>query len=119
MDTRLGLHTGSAVTLAGKHGAVVIDSPAGMLENGAAAGAIVALIQIKWTNGTTFTMKMFYGDVIGDIRELLRRHLQAAGLRDPAFELRTSYPSRTLEDSATVEEAGLVPNGTLHARPVK
>ena len=112
--------SGSATTAAphGKGGAVVIDSPAGLLESGSAAGAIVALLQIKWIDGTTFNIKMFYGDVVGDIRELLRRHLQVAGLGDATLELRTAYPSRVLADSVTIEEAGLAPTGTLHARPV-
>lgn len=34
----------------------------------------------------------------------------------PSFELRTAYPSRLLSDSDTLGEAGLIPNGILHAR---
>jgi hypothetical protein len=32
------------------------------------------------------------------------------------FELRSAFPPRLLTDSMTLEEAGLVPNGTIHAR---
>lgn len=35
------------------------------------------------------------------------------------LELRTAYPPRLLEDGNTLEEAGLSPNGTIHARKLK
>ena len=34
------------------------------------------------------------------------------------FELRAAYPPRILDDALTMAEAGLVPNGTIHARKI-
>jgi hypothetical protein len=90
-------------------------------------------------------------DLVGDLREHIRRHLYnqdhgaAAAAASPSskhssspgskglghgvhvqahpslapcdlFELRSAYPPRLLTDSMTLEEAGLLPNGTVHAR---
>ena len=88
------------------------------------ASEATAMVRIKWLDGTMLHMKMWESEMIGDVREHIRRHLynsQSEGQSqgegpDVGFELRSAHPPRALADSKTIQEAGLVPNGTLHAR---
>ena len=83
------------------------------------AAELTAMVRIKWLDGTMLHMKMWESELIGDVREHIRRHLynsQSDDYTDTGFELRSAYPPRSMKDSVSIEEAGLVPNGTLHAR---
>ena len=110
----------------GKGGVVVLTTPAA-----SASPSLIAFVtvQVRWIDGSILQAKMFQGDVIGDVREHIRRHLstltldragQCAGGLDEevVFELRAAYPPRLLEDHMTLEEAGLVPTGVVHARRI-
>jgi len=97
-----------------------------------ASGENTALIRIKWIDGTMLHMKLWETDLVGDIRENIRRHIyntrydqdydstdsSYGGLvvnDSDAFDLRAAYPPRMLSNTMTLSEAGLVPNGTVHA----
>ena len=104
---------------------IVIDTPALKITSNESCNTV--LILVKWINGSSIQMKMFSTDLIGDIREYLTRYWisrqeaeekyndNLEGLIE-RFELRSAFPPRLLTDSMTLEEAGLVPNGTIHAR---
>ncbi len=92
------------------------------------------LIRIKWIDGTMYHMRLWKTDLVGDIRENLRRHLyntssdSTMGTTDggainnvyaydnqqDTFEIRAAYPPRVLTNAMLLTEAGLVPNGTVH-----
>jgi UBX domain len=60
---------------------------------------------------------LFADDCVGDIRREIERHLDTCdggGIRE--YELRSAYPPRVLSDQMSLLEAGLIPNGTIHAR---
>jgi hypothetical protein len=80
---------------------------------------------------------MFEGDNIGDIRRYryiyiyiyiyihvyiciyLYIYRELMKYNDTEiFELRSAYPPRILPDSMSLKEAGLIPNGTIHARKI-
>jgi hypothetical protein len=56
---------------------------------------------------------MYEDDNIGDIRKELEKYNGTE-----TFELRSAYPPRVLSDSMSLKEAGLIPNGTIHARKI-
>ena len=106
---------------------IVIDTPALKIISSESCNTV--LILVKWINGASIQMKMFSTDLIGDIREYLTRYWisrQTAEEKSNSnveglverFELRSAFPPRLLTDSMTLEEAGLVPNGTIHARKI-
>jgi len=51
---------------------------------------------------------------VGDIRSELRRHFGSAYTED--YEIRSVYPSRILPHDMSLQEAQLLPNGTVHAK---
>jgi hypothetical protein len=62
---------------------------------------------------------MFAYDTILHLRQELALHFGVAVDEEMAsrvLELRTAYPAKVLSDDVTLREAGLVPNGTVHAR---
>ena len=79
-------------------------------------GTMITSVQIRWLDGTLIVATMFASDVIGDIRRLLLEYSGSTSVE--GFELRAAYPPRILDDALTMTEAGLVPNGTIHARKI-
>lgn len=65
---------------------------------------------------------MFAYDTVLHLRQELALHFETSledvdcPLVSDVLELRTAYPPRVLTDDMTLREAGLCPNGTLHAR---
>lgn len=98
-------------------GIVVLTTPAA-----SASPSLIAFVtvQVRWVDGSTLQAKMFPGDIVGDVREHIRRHFatSAGAAEEVGFELRAAYPPRLLADSMTLDEAGLVPTGVVHARRV-
>lgn len=99
----------------------------------AAAGqSRVATIKVKWHTGQVLQMEVFPQELIGDVRQYINRHFtnlkytqsrrneskdnDQENSHSTDFELRTAYPPAVLRNDMTVEEAKLVPNGTLIAR---
>lgn len=77
-----------------------------------------ATVQVKWgASGTTFILTMPKTCIVNDIRGMLA-HCQGYWTEEQAqsFELRSAFPPKILENSATLAEVGLVPNGTVHAK---
>jgi hypothetical protein len=75
----------------------------------------LASINIKWMDGKrVIKAKFFASDLIGEVKEAIKKHF--GGFKCDDFDLRSAYPPRVLLDFTTLQEAGLVPNGTLHAR---
>jgi hypothetical protein len=58
---------------------------------------------------------MFADDTIGDLRKLLVTSLPATE-HTSSFELRAAFPPNLLDDSLSMMEAGLTPNGVVHCR---
>ena len=97
-----------------------------------------ASVQIRWFDGTVLVAIMFENETIGNIRKEIEKHMKSipentdssigSGSKSETgsgtelirsicdFELRSAYPPRVLVDSMTLLEAGLIPNGTIHAR---
>ena len=87
-----------------------------------------ASVQIRWLDGSVLVAVMFSNDTVESIRKEIIAH--ARNLQDCArtlaesdckainFELRSAYPPRILLDSMSLEEAELIPNGTVHARRI-
>ncbi len=95
-------------------------------------------IQVKWKDSTSFIVRMYNYQTIGDLRKVLLQYhnknnhsnsssSNSAGSnsqrrRDssaPSFELIRSFPTRKLEDHETFQSADLVPNGILHTHFLK
>eukprot|EP00605_Chrysophyceae_sp_TOSAG23-4_P000217 GSChrysophyteH1.ASY1.ANO1.254.1 assembled CDS len=77
-----------------------------------------ALVRVKWLDGKMLHMKLWDSDLVGDVREHVRRYLYNQNIEEDTFELRGTYPPRALPNSMTLVEAGLVPNGTVHAKKI-
>ena len=121
----------SAVVGSGANQIVIISTPASQSTSPSSAKKKTdgtALIRIKWLDGRMLHMKLWDTDLVGDVREHIRRYLYNMSCDDNIsgnsgkiedgdnFELRGTYPPRPLPDSMTLVEAGLVPNGTVHAK---
>ncbi len=76
----------------------------------------ITTIQLKWIDGNQVLIKMYETDLIYQLKEYIVRYF--GGLDCPDFELRGGYPPRKLTDSTTFIEAGLTPNGTIHAKKI-
>jgi hypothetical protein len=85
-------------------------------------------VQLRWVDGSMILMKLDASDDIGTIRSMVNQHFEQVDHKYdhkddsksnhhgmPAFELRTVWPAKVVDDDCTLTEAGLVPNGTLHA----
>lgn len=99
---------------------VILRTPASLLDTESKAddndllnGKSKASIQIKWLNGTLILATMFEDDKIGDVRRELEKYNDTEN-----FELRSAYPPRILSDTMSLKDAGLIPNGTIHARKI-
>lgn len=91
-----------------------------------------ATVQIRWVDGTVLVAVMFAKDCVGCIRKEIIAHVKALNIAASIgvdkniddrfeindFELRSAYPPRILLDSMTLQEAELIPNGTVHARKI-
>lgn len=76
-----------------------------------------AKVQIKWLDGSLLKANMRASDTVQHLKEKMRSALEKEGREaSVAFELRSAYPPRQLTDELTLNEAGLVPNGTVHAK---
>ena len=76
-----------------------------------------ASVQVRWLDGAVLLAVLFTDDCVGDIRKEIKKHLDTVGggvVRE--YELRSAYPPRVLSDQMSLLEAGLIPNGTIHAR---
>ena len=109
-----GSNSGSSSSGAGGKGTTVLQTPA------AAAGPgprPTAAVHVRWLDGTTVVAAMYADDSVGALRAMLVE--QCTGAEGAAaFELRAAYPPRALDDVSTMMDAGLCPNGTVHARRI-
>eukprot|EP01038_Epipyxis_sp_PR26KG_P012841 gene12841-17215_t len=99
----------------------LIKTPAEKMEsNNNLNGVIIVSIQIKWIDTSIMVAKMFENDTIKDLKNEIIFHLKSNNdmnsLTESQFELRSAYPPRLLDDNLTMKDAGLSPNGTVHAR---
>ena len=126
--------TNNAISaVAGSGAIVIISTPASQSTSPSSVRKKTegtALIRIKWLDGRMLHMKLWDSDLVGDVREHIRRYLynmntdngnggNSSGANiedDDNFELRGTYPPRPLPDAMSLAEAGLVPNGTVHAK---
>ena len=91
----------------------------------AATAVATASVQVRWLDGTMLLIVLFESDCVEDIRKEILKHTQSAAYTYRAaarlevdYELRSSHPPRVLSDTMTLKAAGLVPNGTIHARAI-
>jgi DNA-binding HxlR family transcriptional regulator len=82
-----------------------------------AVAADVATIQVRSPDtGQTLIVKLLTSDTVGDLKDVVARHLATDGLQ---FEMRTAFPSRAHRDvGQTLAEAGLAPSATVMLRRV-
>lgn len=75
-------------------------------------------VQVRWLDGTVLLCVLYEGDCVGDIRTEINKYVTSIGTIQSVadYELRSAYPPRALSDLMTLKEAGLTPNGTIHAR---
>lgn len=90
-----------------------------------AVAVATASVQVRWLDGTMLLIVLFESDCVEDIRKEILKHTQSAAYTYRAaarlevdYELRSSHPPRVLSDTMTLKAAGLVPNGTIHARAI-
>jgi len=73
-------------------------------------------------DGDTFIVKMFENDLIGDIRNeiqiYIEKHPKIYENEIKEYELRSAHPPRVLTDLLSLNEAGLLPNGTIYLRVI-
>lgn len=88
----------------------------------------VVKVHIHWIDRSTLTAAMFETSTVSDLRAELARHFALSAAPDSqqdmvvaagSVELRSAYPSKLLLDGMTMREAGLAPNGTVHARKLR
>ena len=82
---------------------------------------VYATVQVKWIDGRILIAVMQREDTIAALKEEIITHMNNEEYEDeigicPVFELRSAYPPRALGDELSLVQAGLVPNGTVHAR---
>lgn len=80
---------------------------------------IFTSIQVKWHNGKyVFILKMFGSDLVLHIKEAISAYFCDLGenIMPLDFSLRCAYPPRDVADDFTLNEAKLVPSGTLHVK---
>ena len=80
----------------------------------------LAVVQVKCGNGgPTFVLKLPEDSHIFDLRNMISEYFAKESFDSsqiPKFELRSAFPPRVLTDMLSMNEAGLVPNGTIHAK---
>jgi hypothetical protein len=80
-------------------------------------------VQVKWIDGTQLLqIAMYESDTVQQLREEIIRYFSTSDDDGdnslPSFEIRSAYPPRALAANLTMTEAGLAPNGTVHARKI-
>lgn len=79
-----------------------------------------AVVQVKCGNGgPTFVLKMPESSLIFELREMIIDYFVKESFDEtmvPQVELRSAFPPRVLTDELSMASAGLVPNGTIHAK---
>jgi hypothetical protein len=74
-------------------------------------------IQVKWVDQSAFIVNMCALHTVGDLKTSIRGHFAAQQSElSFDFELRSAFPPRALELTLSLKDAGLAPNGTVHAR---
>jgi hypothetical protein len=108
--------------------AAVTSKPKVVIENHSANTANVhspdlgdtVKIQVKWVDQSAFIVNMCELHTVGQLRDSIVQHFQGTGTAiEFAFELRSAFPPRVLELNLSLKEAGLAPNGTVHARKLE
>jgi len=87
----------------------------------------MATVQVRWIHGSLMLIvKVPVNSIVNDIKREVRNHFKSSDMSNsngstecPNFELRSAYPPRLLPDDMSLEEAGLIPNGTVHARKIE
>jgi hypothetical protein len=120
LDSQGEVVPGGASANSGNDGAAT-----GSSSSAAAAAASdakdVVKVNIRWIDDkkTVLQAAMFAYDTVLHLRQELALHFGVAvddEMAAEVLELRTAYPAKVLSDAMTLREAGLVPNGTVHAR---
>ncbi|ESO92168.1 hypothetical protein LOTGIDRAFT_233217 [Lottia gigantea] len=77
----------------------------------------ITTLRIKSECGNhTYIVKMKFTDTIGELKQYLQKH--RPGIRKK-FTVMSTYPTRSYtDDTATLEDCGLVPNAVLHLRSI-
>ena len=93
--------------------------------DGSPTATAVASVQVRWLDGTMLLVVLFESDCVEDIKKEILKHTQSAAYTyrgtarlEVDYELRSAHPPRVLTDTMTLKAAGLVPNGTIHARAI-
>lgn len=78
----------------------------------------VTTLRIKSESGNnTYIVKMRFNETVGDLRKYLNQHRDG---ESSEYEISSTYPRKQLvDDNASMQECGLVPNGVLYLRAVK
>lgn len=115
---------------------IILDTPASRDECNASD---IAVIQVRLSTGKAsghhvLQLKMYSDDTVEQLAEHICNHYKkefdeesknaedhngngmVRGIAPQQLELRTSYPARKLGLKETMEESGLVPNGSINAR---
>jgi len=87
---------------------------------------MITTIQIKWIDQSTIIAKMYSYETIGDLKSYIIQHFTSSlstvaankASNNLEFEIRSAYPSKVLGSFLSLQEAGLIPNGTVHARKI-
>jgi hypothetical protein len=110
--------TSSMATVKEGKNVICLRSPVQrIIESGGDLTDEIATVQIKWPAAApgafpvTYLAKVYASDFVADLKEALSR--EKRGEVD-SIKFRGSHPPRVLEDTFTIRECGLVPNGTLH-----
>lgn len=78
-----------------------------------------ALVKVRWLDGNNLSVRLYNDELVGDLCEHIKRHFYNFSEDGcPLFELRSAYPPKVLRGGLTLKEAGLVPNGIVHAKAV-
>lgn len=94
------------------------------IESGGDLTDEIATVQIKWPAATagsglppvTYLLKVYASDFVADLKEVLARETNG---KVESIKFRGSHPPRVLDDTLTIRECGLVPNGTIHVEKLE
>jgi hypothetical protein len=85
------------------------------IESGGDLTDEIATVQIKWSAAglppVTYLVKVYASDFVADLKEALAKERRG---EVEGIKFRGSHPPRVLDDTLTIRECGLVPNGTIH-----
>ena len=74
-------------------------------------------IQVKWIDQSTFIIHLYEKHLVDDLKIAILQHFTGEDNSvSYEFELRSAFPPRVLPWNITLKDAGLTPNGTVHAR---